>query len=138
MFPKPITASDIDTAARTIWGESRGEPWLGQLGVAFVIRWRAEKGGWWGSTIKAVCLKDWQFSAWNKNDPNRAKMLELDTAGNAYRQALKAIALALIEDDADPTGGATHYHHKSLSPDWADGVQPSANQGNHLFYEGIA
>ena len=31
---------------------------------------RVQIGGWFGKTIAEVCQKPWQFSCWNKNDPN--------------------------------------------------------------------
>lgn len=65
-----LTAGDIDILARTIYGEARGEPWEGKIAVAWVVRNRAERGGWWGDTIREVCLKPWQFSCWNETDPN--------------------------------------------------------------------
>jgi len=37
----------------------------------------------------------------------------------------------------DPTGGATHYHARGLMPAWARGQDPSAEIGNHLFYNDV-
>ena len=56
-----ISDSDLMIMAKTIWGEARGESHNGQVAVAWVIRNRAERGGWWGNTIREVCLKDQQF-----------------------------------------------------------------------------
>ena len=69
-----ISDSDLMIMAKTIWGEARGESHNGQVAVAWVIRNRAERGGWWGNTIREVCLKDQQFSCWNHNDCNRAQI----------------------------------------------------------------
>jgi spore germination cell wall hydrolase CwlJ-like protein len=35
----------------------------------------------------------------------------------------------------DRTGGATHYHARQIRPGWAEGVNPSAVIGNHIFYQ---
>ena len=59
---------------KTIWGEARGESHNGQVAAARVIRSRAERGGWWGNKIREVCLKDQQFSCWNRNDCNRSQI----------------------------------------------------------------
>jgi spore germination cell wall hydrolase CwlJ-like protein len=37
----------------------------------------------------------------------------------------------------DPTGGATHYHVRGLLPAWAREREPSAEIGNHLFYNDV-
>ena len=66
---------DIDTLARTIYGEARGESRQGKIAVACVILnrvkrkkmcgWR-EINGYKVATVAATCLKPWQFSCWNK------------------------------------------------------------------------
>ena len=33
------------------------------------------------------------------------------------------------------TGGATNFHAVSVSPDWADGMNETAQIGNHIFYK---
>ena len=40
---------EIDTLARTIWGEARGEGSAGMQAVANVVMNRAAIGGWWGN-----------------------------------------------------------------------------------------
>jgi spore germination cell wall hydrolase CwlJ-like protein len=133
MYPKPITAYDIDIAARTVWGEARGEPLDGKLAVAWVIRNRAEKGGWFGEGLAGVSMKPWQFSVWNKNDVNREKLLELKKDSRGYQQALAVVARSLVTPD-DPTHGANHYHTKDIFPHWAEDADAVLNVGNHLFY----
>ena len=66
---------EVDVLARTIWGEARGEGKEGMEAVASVILNRTEiakrlDGYWWGNTIIQVCQKPYQFSCWNKLDPN--------------------------------------------------------------------
>lgn len=69
-----ISPSALDTLTKTIWGEARGEGREGMIAVAWVILNRASIGGWWGNSIETVCLKPWQFSCWNANDPNAPYM----------------------------------------------------------------
>jgi spore germination cell wall hydrolase CwlJ-like protein len=126
---------DLETMARTLWGEARGEPREGKAAVAHVILNRARRGGWFGDDVKAVCLKRWQFSCWLESDPNRAKLLaaSLDTPSlkNCVDIALRCF-LGTIED---PTGGADHYYNPDAAdPVWARGKTPTARIGRHLFF----
>lgn len=59
----------------TLWGEARGEVYRAILGVASVIYTRYSRPTWAGNSPKSVCLKEFQFSCWNENDPNRKKLL---------------------------------------------------------------
>jgi len=136
MYPDPISSKDLDTAARTIWGEGRGEPESGRIAIAHVIINRAAKGGWWGDTISKVCRKKWQFSAWNLGDPNREKMLSLKKSSEGYQQGLDAIVRAVISDD-DPTQSATHYHTKAVTPHWVEGAKKVLTVGNHHFFSNV-
>lgn len=122
--------------ARCIWGEARGEPIQGKLAVAHVVLNRVKAQSHFGKTIRDVILKPWQFSCFNQNDPNLAKILGLN-ANNpdlAYCQAVADIAL--LADNPDSTGGATHYHSTQAEPSWASSKQMIflCRIGNHLFY----
>lgn len=67
------TEKDRDILARTLWGEARGEGLAGQIAVAWTIRNRVNDGkakSWWGEGYAGVCQAPYQFSCWNKNDPN--------------------------------------------------------------------
>ena len=72
-----VDFEDLDTMARTMWGECRGCDTEGQIGVANVINNRVNARRWYGKTHKEVCLKEWQFSCWNEGDPNKEKMEQL-------------------------------------------------------------
>ena len=80
----PDAPDALDTLARTVWGEARGEGEAGMAAVAAVIRNRidvsAAHGGkyWWGRDWISVCQARSQFSCWNPGDPNRAKLLAVD------------------------------------------------------------
>ncbi len=130
---------EIETLARTIWGEARGEGCAGMAAVAAVIMNRVRvaksRGGyWWGSSIIAVCRKPWQFSCWNADDPNRDKMLALDGRDLYFATALRIARRAFYGALEDPTGGATHYHAAGMTPSWSRNEKPVAVIGRHVFY----
>jgi N-acetylmuramoyl-L-alanine amidase len=127
---------DIEVLIRTVFGEARGEALLGKVAVAHVILNRANKGGWWGRTVEAVCKFPYQFSCWNENDPNRAKIIKAGVP--ELTECAQAVALALSGIWPDPTRGSTHYHTQAVHPEWAEGQKPAVQIGTHLFYTGIA
>lgn len=141
-----LSARDIEIAARTVYGEARGEIEKGKIAVAWVIRNRAEHPGWWSrdpndditdDTIEAVCRDPRQFSCWNKDDPNREKILAVNLDSDVFRQCLALTAAVLANLVPDPTGGATHYHVDGVEPAWARGRDPDVTIGNHHFYIGV-
>jgi len=124
-----------DIAARTIWGEARGETPEGRLAVAFVIRNRV-KYGRWGMTPAAVCFANMQFSCWNPGDPNRRKMLELSDTDHVLELCMEAwLESARL---SDTVGGALHYKVRNTYARWAEGSKPYVTIGHHEFYVGIA
>ncbi|MCF4997374.1 cell wall hydrolase [Pseudomonas syringae] len=134
------TERDRDILARTLWGEARGESIAGQLAVAWTIRNRVNDGktkSWWGEGYAGVCQKPYQFSCWNKNDPNFAYLSgakqipfrELDQARIAADQVIDGKV-------PDPTGGATHYYAISMKtpPAWAAKAKQTLKLGGHVFF----
>lgn len=132
-----------DILARTLWGEARGERKIGREAVASVVMNRvavaAIHGGrfWWGSDPVTVCLKPWQFSCWNANDPNQLKLELVGAADRIFAQCLSIADAALAGRLEDRVSGATHYHVEGLSPPWAKGVTPVAKIGRHVFYKDV-
>lgn len=129
----------IDTLARTLWGEARGEPELGRLGVAWVVLNRLHhKPARFGRSIAEVCRKPKQFSCWNPGDPNLPKLLTVEGSDRVFAACLElARQCASGTQPPDPTGGADHYHRFDVSPPWSRGRTPSARIGNHLFFNNI-
>lgn len=131
-------ADALDTMARTVWGEARGESDAGRAAVAWVIKNRASQPGWWGRDIETVCLKKWQFSCWNPTDPNSVKCAMVSEKIDKGFERIKEICRSVLScETEDPTNGATHYHTKSISPAWAMKIDPCAEIGNHKFYKGV-
>ncbi len=143
--PAPPKGPDpaVDVLARTIYGEARGEKLKGREAVASVVMNRVRKARrrngrhWWGGTVEEVCRKPWQFSCWNPNDPNRAKLLAVGPANRTFASCLRIAKRAVADEIPDATDGATHYHARSVSPPWARGRTPSAIIGGHLFYNDV-
>jgi spore germination cell wall hydrolase CwlJ-like protein len=134
MPPVHATRDDLDTMAKTVWAESRSEPFEGQVAVAWVIRNRALKGGWWGNTIGEVCLKPWQFSCWNDDDPQFEKIRAVTVADWRLIRALGVCSLVITQDLPDPTMGATHYYADYIQePTWAKKLSPTKKIGHHTF-----
>ena len=137
---QPDPEAAIDTLARTLWGEARGEPIGGIRAVAAVVLNRAGHPTvrWWGTHVLDVCRKPMQFSCWNDNDPNRIKLIAVTQEDAHFRQCKQiADAASTHQLVADCALGATHYHTRSIMPKWARGKIPCAEIGNHLFYNNI-
>ena len=133
-------AFTLDVLARTLWGEARGEGPQGMEAVACVVLNRVKvaeaKGGyWWGGDIISVCQKPYQFSCWNRSDPNYKRLTAVTDKDIHYASAVRIARRAVADTLRDSTGGATHYHAKSVLPDWAAGQKPAAVIGRHVFYK---
>lgn len=128
-----MTDDQTDYMARTIYGEARGEGARGMQAVGNVIMNRVKAGSWYGASIKDVCLKPYQFSCWNANDPNREKILK---ATPAQLQQARTIAEKVISGElSDITGGATHYYADSIAaPYWTASMRQTTTIGHHKFY----
>ena len=117
---------------RTLWGEVRSEPIEGQVGVAWVIRNRAEMPAWWGGTISRVCLTKFQFSCWW--DMQRSRLVALQQTDRLYEQLITVATAVLAGFFDDPTGGATHYLRFDTNAPWEAGHTPTVRLGAHEFY----
>ena len=126
-----------DILARTLYGEARGEPPMGKVAVASVILNRVAANSWYGGTVEEVCLKPFQFSTWNKNDPNLPKIKAVTESDPVFAECLFVAKYALAGLFEDPTNGATHYHASGVTPNWAEGKAPVIEIGRHAFYRGV-
>lgn len=137
-------AREVDTLARTLYGEARREGADEMTAVCHVVLNRRDAARWWGRTVESVCLKPFQFSCWNEFDPNRRKLLNATEAEAPFATALEIARrlLAMVATErarADTTNGATHYHARRLNPlpRWARGRTSCAVTRGHVFYRGI-
>lgn len=138
-----IKCSAVDILARTIFGEARGEDIKGKEAIACVILNRVKKandnGGsfWWGNSIEEVCTKKWQFSCWNKDDPNYEKLMSVDNTNSVFIICKRIARRAVCGLLKDFTFDSTHYHTKNITPSWSKGKAPACEIGNHYFYNDI-
>ena len=126
----------LDIMARTVWGEARGEGEPGMVAVAWVIKNRSAKPGWWGDDVESVCRKPYQFSCWLAADPNSSKCAAVTPGDPYFAEALRISAAVLGGSIPDPTDGATSYCVTTLAPRiaWTAGKTPSAVIGHQTFY----
>ena len=120
------------TVAMTILGEARGEGKAGMYAVACVIAQRSINRH---LTPAQVCREAWQFSCWNKNDPNRAKLPRLLQAHPMRHYAI-ALAQNLNKLDRRYVSHADHYINPTgiRTPDHLKGKKAVRSVGKHLFY----
>ncbi len=139
---------DLGIATRTVFGEARGEEYLGKISVMWVILNRALRPGWWSrqeddikdDTIAAVCKDSVQFSCWSKaawNAENYRRMVSATMADTAMRDCAAAVAAVLSGLQPDVTRGATHYHTTDVAPSWSRELTPCFRVGRHIFYNNV-
>ena len=138
----PITKDDLWIVSSTLWGECRGEPYEGKVGVALVIRNRQTlHRRWQGLSLQQICLAPKQFSCWNVNDPNRAYLLQLTVETPGFSECVRAMLDVFVDAITSPVGDATHYYNPDAvrqTPLWARGKIPVMQVGHHLFFKDIA
>jgi N-acetylmuramoyl-L-alanine amidase len=137
-LPKDITPAE-DQMVRTVYGEARGEPLVGQQGVASVIKNRMQAGN---QNAQDVIFTPNAFQPWN--DPKTRQTLEQLSPSDPQYQAIlnKAVRPVMSGDAKDPTGGATNFYSPTALdaqhlpvPSWAANQQPSQVIGGHQFYK---
>ncbi len=131
---------EIEIMAKTIYGEARGEYYhkngglraLEAIGHVIMNRSFAKS-----IPISSVCLQPWQFSCWNKGDPNREIIENVTLDDPIYRICFVIAKRIACEELDDITGGATHYYSTSLRrpPYWAKNQKPTIKIGRHLFFK---
>ena len=123
--------------AITILAEARGEGNAGMYAVACVIEQRARNRK---LAPSKVCLQPWQFSCWNKNDKNRAKLNNLIKT-HQHKDYAITLAKNLHRLNRVYSKGADHYCTLEKKPYWAFNkktkkwIKPVAIIGNHKFYK---
>ena len=133
----PVLFSDEALAVSTIWQEARGEPFLGKLAVAQVIRNRVLRKYTSDGTVAGTVLSPSQFSGWNTEDPSRALSVMLDTDDPVVDACRTAWLLANQKGIGDKFK-AVLFHASTMKeyPKWSrhPKVKKIAEIGNHIFY----
>ena len=134
-----IDVVDAHWMALTMWGEARSGGEAAMRAVGHVIDNRRRSGAH-GTYATETVSEAWQFSAWNRNDPNYPAMMNIHTLrpdSEDHRMWLAARRVAeeiLSGASEDPTGGAHFYHTAAVSPRWSSGLAPVRVIGGHLFF----
>lgn len=112
------------------WREARGETPKGRRLVACAILNRSRDAKHrWPRTIEGVVLQPWQFSSFNKNDPNS---ILWPVPGPVWDDCVAAADEQLAA--TTPLTTANHYHVQGLDPEWRDATKIVATEGHHVFY----
>lgn len=131
-----FTRQDIETLAETIYGEARGELYkfgiASLIAVANVVVNRKRKN--FAKSIHDICTAPYQFSCWNKNDPNYLKIVDKTKDCIVYGKCMEVAENVLLEKWPDLTDGCDHYHERSIKPYWAAYISPKRIFGSHYFY----
>lgn len=117
--------------ALAVYREARGEPFQGKLLVAQTIENRVQDRRW-PDTYVSVITQPWQFSAFNKQDPNVVVFPKENDL--AWVESVRAAAYVIYRDDKVTT--ANHYFAKSIPlPKWADMSKMVTEYGGHVFLD---
>jgi N-acetylmuramoyl-L-alanine amidase len=138
-----IDLPDRVVLALLVYGESRGEPLLGQIAVACVVRNRLKLAVNTAPRWRDVCLAPKQFSCFNKDDANyptvllAADILMTRPLASDLQQALW-IADGIISGACqDVTAGSVNYLTTQLleskPPSWARNKPINVVIGHHSF-----
>jgi N-acetylmuramoyl-L-alanine amidase len=135
-------SKDKDILARTLYGEARGlyhkqDGGLGALiSVGNVVMNRVKAQTWFGKSVQDVCLKPYQFSCWNPNDPNRPVIESVTSSQSVFKICLEVAEHILSGRYPDLTKGSDHYYAQWLQPgpSWAKSQMPRIKISDHLFF----
>lgn len=125
---------ELDLLIACVRGEAEGEPFMGKLAVACVIRNRLLDDRW-PNTYHGVMLQKWQFSCFIPKY-FRESTLKHEWSRPFYRECRYAAFGVYSDWVRDISGGANHYYATWIpEPDWAQGKDPVFRMDKHLFYK---
>ena len=138
-----IDVVDAHWMALIMWGEARGGGEDAMRAVGHVIDNR-RRSGLHGAYATETVSEAFQFSCWNRDDPNREAMMNVDSLdpkgadGPSWLAARRIAGEILSGRSDDPTGGALFYHDVEVTPRWSSGIPPTRLIGGHLFFRAAA
>jgi N-acetylmuramoyl-L-alanine amidase len=116
-----ITANDLKLMANAVYGESRGEPFIGQVAVAAVILNRVRNAAF-PHTISGVIYQPGAFTAVSDGQIN---LTPNETAKKAVQEALGG---------TDPTNGCIYYFNpETATSKWIWTRKQIKTIGKHIF-----
>lgn len=118
------TLTDVQLLALLLHGEARGESPAGMVAVAHVIVNRVGKRTWYGSSLRDVILKPWQFSYFN----------ELSAVPRVDNSCSVIAELVMGGYTVDASKGADHYYSTIIDvPSWSLSMRETVRIGKHVF-----
>lgn len=115
------SSSDINLLARLIYGEARGESYVGQVAVGAVVMNRIRSSSF-PNTMAGVIYQSYAFTAVADGQIN---LTPDATAKKAAQDAMNGW---------DPTYGAIYYYNpKTATSSWIFSRQTTITIGNHVF-----
>jgi spore germination cell wall hydrolase CwlJ-like protein len=122
--------------ALTMWGECRagGDACMRAVGHVVVNRVRSGQD----VDVPHAVWRRGQFACWR--DGNRQAMRAVASLApelldaRAWKRAQLLAQRILAHRDADPTGGATHYHAAGVRPAWARTMHYRVTFAGQRFY----
>lgn len=118
------SSANVELLARIIYGEARGEPYVGQVAIAAVVLNRVEDSRF-PKTIAGVVYQSGAFDAVSDGQINYTPN---QTAYQAARDALNGW---------DPTYGSIYYYNpKTATNKWIKTLPITVRIGKHVFSTG--
>lgn len=118
---KGFSEQDLNLMANAVYGEARGEPYVGQVAVAAVILNRVDSASF-PNTISGVIFQPGAFTA---VADGQIWLTPNETAKKAVRDALNGM---------DPSGGCTYYFNPETATSKWIWTRPQVKQiGKHIF-----
>ncbi|EXI66019.1 MAG: Spore cortex-lytic enzyme precursor [Candidatus Accumulibacter adjunctus] len=134
-----ISDEDKVIMAKTLWGEARSEQSdeaVKAVGAVILNRLASSR---YPNTLAGVCRQPKQFSCWNSNDPNRAKIDALQETDRDFIRMRKIVdELIASGPQSVLPASVLHYHTATISADWSRGEPVFRRIGSHNFYANIA
>ncbi|WP_068774684.1 spore cortex-lytic enzyme [Paenibacillus sp. FJAT-26967] len=118
---KGFSKADLDLMANAVYGEARGEPYIGQIAVAAVILNRVDSASF-PNTVSGVIFQPGAFTA---VDDGQIWLKPNETARKAVRDAINGM---------DPTGGCEYYFNpETATSKWIWSRPQVKTIGKHIF-----
>ncbi|NQU02860.1 MAG: cell wall hydrolase [Syntrophaceae bacterium] len=126
---------EYDLLLACVLGEAEGEPLLGKLAVACVVRNRVINKRW-PDNYKDVLLQYKQFSCFLPQYL-RPEIFVKQRQDPAWRECNFAAFGVYHDWIQDVTLGSNHYYATTLNnpPSWAEGKHPVLRMGGHIFFK---
>ncbi|MEI7026312.1 spore cortex-lytic enzyme [Paenibacillus sp. y28] len=116
-----LSSQDLQLMANAVYGESRGEPYIGQIAVAAVIINRVKSASF-PNTVSGVIFQPGAFTA---VADGQIWLTPNETASKAVRDALNG---------QDPSGGCLYYFNPETATSKWIWTRPQVKQiGKHIF-----